>query len=62
LDKTKIAGIVQNVFNHRATQADENIKPEEVIEAIWLAAQRAFAATRYTYKGSCYYPKETTDA
>jgi len=57
LDKNKISEIVQDAFNSKAISlTDESIKPEDVTESIWLAAQRAFAATRYTYKGSCYYP------
>lgn len=63
LDKEKIAGIVQKTFSDSAeAETAVSITSEEVTEAIWLAAQRAFAAKKYTYKGSCYYPKETTDA
>lgn len=63
LDMGKIAEIVQETFDKYPTSTSEaSIKPEEVTEAIWLAAQRAFAAKKYTYKGSCYYPKETADA
>ncbi len=64
LDKDKISDVVYRVFNASSeTTSHVVVKPEEVVEAIWLAAQRAFAAKKYTYKGSCYYPtKETADA
>ncbi len=59
LNMDKIAEIVHAAFgNYAASTTEVNIKPQEVTEAIWLAAQRAFAAQKYTYKGSCYYPKE----
>lgn len=54
LDKSKIEQVVSQILNLNST----SIKPEELTEAIWLAAQRAHAAHRYTYTGSCYYPKE----
>jgi lipoate---protein ligase len=37
------------------------LTPEVITQSIWLAAQRAMAAERYTYKGSCYYPKEVKE-
>ena len=58
LDKAKIADIVGNTIQSYPIQ---EIKSEEITDAIWLAAQRAHATHRFTYKGSCYYPKETTD-
>jgi lipoate---protein ligase len=33
------------------------INVQQLTDAIWIAAQRAIAATKYTYSGSCYYPK-----
>ncbi len=60
LDREKIAGIVENSMQSHTSAGDAIIKHEEVTEAIWLAAQRAMAAHRYTYQGSCYYPEETT--
>lgn len=59
LDHDKIGDIVRIEFEKCK---ESSIKPQEVTEAIWLAAQRAFAAKKYTYKGSCYYPKETANA
>ena len=29
----------------------------DIVDAIWIAGQRALAANKYTYNGSCYYPK-----
>ena len=59
MDKENIRTIVNKVFKW---QEMENLKygltPEVIVESIWLAAQRAMAAERYTYKGSCYYPKK----
>jgi lipoate---protein ligase len=55
LDKNKIEEIVkQSMQTHTASE----VKAEEITDAIWLAAQRAHAAHRYTYKGSCYYPEK----
>ena len=63
LDKENILEVVKRTFRSNvSTDSDGSISPEEVTEAIWLAAQRAFAANRYSYKGSCYYPKEKTNA
>jgi hypothetical protein len=39
-----------------------DISVTEITDAIWLAAQRAHASHRFTYTGSCYYPKETSHA
>jgi lipoate-protein ligase A len=59
MDKENIRTIVNKVFKW---QEMKNLKygltPEVIVESIWLAAQRAMAAERYTYKGSCYYPKK----
>jgi len=58
LDRDKIKEVV---IKHIAKVPNENMPDsEKVVEAIWTAAQRALAANRYTYKGSCYYPKEDT--
>lgn len=63
LDKDKITDVVLRAFHQQDLHhADETITTDDVVASIWLAAQRALAATRYTYKGSCYYPKETTNA
>lgn len=61
MDLDNITKIVQNVFE---SQEFESLKygltTKMIVESIWLAAQRAMAAERYTYKGSCYYPKTET--
>ncbi|HEY5691504.1 MAG TPA: biotin/lipoate A/B protein ligase family protein [Cyclobacteriaceae bacterium] len=59
LDFRKIENVV---IEELAQQGGYAIKAKELTGAIWLAAQRAFAANKYTYKGSCYYPKVTKDA
>ena len=56
LDKNKIDEIVHREL--AAVHEVGGLKAEEVTEAIWTASQKALAAQRYTYKGSCYYPKE----
>ena len=58
LDKEKIDRIVAHAL---AEDSNSLFSSEEICESIWLAAQRAHAANRYTYKGSCYYPKEMTN-
>lgn len=58
LDKEIIGKAVAKVLSDSvASTSDKLLSPAVVTEAIWLAAQRAMAAERYTYKGSCYYPK-----
>lgn len=58
LDKKVIDRAVEKVFAASPSLASAiGLVPVVVSEAIWLAAQRAMAAERYTYKGSCYYPK-----
>ena len=56
LDKDLIAQAVDRVFSK--DNSGFAIAPEEVTEAIWMAGQRALAANRYTYQGSCYFPEE----
>ncbi len=60
LDKEQITKKVAAVFAEMSREegAVYGLTPDMVSRAIWLAAQRAMAALRYTYKGSCYYPKE----
>ena len=58
IDKENIHKIVNRVFqSEEFNNLKYGLTPEIIIESIWLAAQRAMAAERYTYKGSCYYPK-----
>ena len=58
MDEENIRTVVNKVFQ---SQEFDHIKygltTEVIVQSIWLAAQRAMAAERYTYKGSCYYPK-----
>ncbi len=59
MDKENIQTIVNKVFNWQEMDSLKyGLTPELIVESIWLAAQRAMAAERYTYKGSCYYPKK----
>ncbi len=58
MDKDNISMHVKKVFQSKEFDSLKyGLTPEMIIESIWLAAQRAMAAERYTYKGSCYYPK-----
>jgi len=58
MDKENISLQVNKVFQLEEFKAfNYGLSPEMIVESIWLAAQRAMAAERYTYKGSCYYPK-----
>ena len=59
MDKENIDKIVNKVFLEQEFDTLKyGLKPEMIVESIWLASQRAMAAERYTYKGSCYYPKK----
>ena len=59
LDKEKIRKVVERYLSNETSGNDSiNLLAKDVVEVIWLASQRAIAANRYTYKGSCYYPKE----
>ncbi len=59
MDKENIHKIVNKVFQEQEFDALKyGLQPEMIVESIWLASQRAMAAERYTYKGSCYYPKK----
>lgn len=56
VDRSRISGVVeQSLLDFPA----QGLTADQVTEAIWLAARRAHAAHRYTYKGSCYYPEES---
>jgi len=58
MDRDNISEVVNKVFQlHEFETLKFGLVPEVITESIWLAAQRAMAAERYTYKGSCYYPK-----
>ena len=57
LDKNHIEKIVNEVFDQSNLDSTIEIKPTEIVEAIWIASQRAIAEKKYTYNGSCYYPK-----
>jgi lipoate-protein ligase A len=60
VDKTHITTVVAKVVEkHSSKQNSFNNKlaKEDIVNAIWMASQRAIAANKYTYNGSCYYPK-----
>ncbi len=59
MDRDNISNVVNNVFTSVGSESVQyGLDPEVVTQCIWLAAQRAMAAERYTYNGSCYYPKK----
>jgi len=59
MDEEKISKVVARVFAANTSEATKfGLVPAVVTQCIWLAAQRAMAAERYTYNGSCYYPKK----
>ena len=59
MDQENISRVVNNVFAANPSEATKfGLVPAVVTQCIWLAAQRAMAAERYTYNGSCYYPKK----
>lgn len=59
MDKENISLQVKKVFELEVFEPFKfGLSPEMIVDSIWLAAQRAMAADRYTYKGSCYYPKK----
>ena len=61
MDKENIRAVVKKVFQWQEFDSLKfGLTVEMIVESIWLAAQRAMAAERYTYKGSCYYPKKET--
>jgi len=61
MDKENIRVVVKKVFQWQEFDTQKfGLTVEMIVESIWLAAQRAMAAERYTYKGSCYYPKKET--
>ena len=58
LDKEAIEKVVLDIFS-KDNPPDLQIDPDDVTNAIWMAAQRAHAAERYTYQGACYFPEES---
>jgi len=59
MDQNNISRVVDKVFAANPSAATKfGLVPAVVTQCIWLAAQRAMAAERYTYNGSCYYPKK----
>ncbi len=61
MDIGNIRQVVNKAFQQQELAAMQyGLSPEVITQCIWLAAQRAMAAERYTYKGSCYYPKQET--
>ncbi len=56
LEKSFIETMVSEVF--AASPVDENLTVNDLVGAIWLAAKSAMTENRFTYRGSCYYPKK----
>ncbi len=57
LDKVHIEKVVNRQIKSTGG-GHHNLSANDIVDAIWLAGQRALAANRYTYQGSCYYPDE----
>ncbi|MCB0641961.1 MAG: hypothetical protein KDC44_09995 [Phaeodactylibacter sp.] len=57
LDRDAIEQVVLSTYS-TTDRSGLLIEPKDLIDAIWMAAQRAHAATRYTYQGTCYYPEQ----
>ena len=59
LDLKHIEEIVETTIHEfdASGTAPQKLKKKDIISAIWLAVQHALAEKKYTYKGSCYYPK-----
>jgi len=55
LDKDQIEKNVESAFLECSTD-HSGLNKEDIVQSIWKASQRALAADRYNYKGSCYYP------
>ncbi len=55
LDKDHIEKVVTKSMSDYDSY--DGINSDDIVKAIWLAGQRAIAANRYTYQGSCYYPE-----
>ena len=49
--------IVQIFESGEFDKIKQKLEPKMIVNSVWLAAQRAMAAERYNYRGSCYYPK-----
>ena len=58
LDKEVIEKEIDEVMSAFSQDSIINVEKSQIYDAIWMAAQRAHAAAKYTYKGTCYYPKE----
>lgn len=54
LDREKIGKSLETII----PSGSSGVSAEAVTDAIWLAAQRAIAAKKLTYKGACYFPKD----
>lgn len=59
LDKDHISKVVEEVIEEHSSKSTFNNELEEkdIVNAIWRASQKALIETKYTYDGSCYYPK-----
>lgn len=55
LDKDQIEEVVTKAMQD--FDSYDGINSDDIVKAVWLAGQRAMAANRYTYQGSCYYPE-----
>jgi len=59
LDKEYIASVVSQVIGEYKSNGlvSFQLDNDDIVDAIWLASQRALAEKKYTYNGSCYYPE-----
>ena len=56
LDRQHIRQVVENAFHQGDIHLVSPISTDDVVDAIWSAAQSARVEHRFTYRGSCYYP------
>jgi len=59
LDKKHISKVVEDVIADYTSKKSftHEIAQKDIVNAIWIASQKALVETKYTYNGSCYYPK-----
>ncbi len=59
LDRDYITDVVKAVISkHKGNKSSsKELEIDDIVNSVWMASQRALAEKKYTYNGSCYYPK-----